>query len=616
MKKTARIISAFALSLLAVCFLCAVCSALERGYDSYLVKISGPTLFSAEADPNGWVEVTADELSELIENDAVLQYEPNYTVELFDIAFDDTYYSSQWGHSADMMSTKRALEYGAQGSSVTVGIIDSGIAEHPDLAGRVVGGYDYYNSKADYTDNYGHGTAVAGIISANMCNGEGIVGMAPRADLVILKAFEKNTTSIRKINNAIYAAVDTYSCDVINMSFGFDEEYSDAMSEAINYAAEKGVIIVAAVGNNSGTALQYPAAYSNVIGVGSINSKYQKSSFSQYNESVFVCAPGENVYCTLYTGGYGTKSGTSFAAPCVSGIIASMLSCDSSLTFGEVCAYLKDNATYLGEEGVSYNTSFGYGLVNFEKTIKSVIADSEIFISAPDSDGTDSFVYVTNNSDSDFSGLLCDNSVLGEISLASGESEMMYFTQQDDSVALFAVSSCDDISVISKSAPTGISKNAVRELSVSDFYVTDGGIGNMQAHFSLTVDEGTVYNLKLSYYSEDMPESKTTVLLQQKDFSDSTVTVDFDDVREDNIVFEVTLCGSGEPASESFTLCQRGDINADGTVTTSDLILLRRAVAMLFEPTDEQKALCDLDGNGAVTTADLILMRKLIAQLI
>ena len=116
----------------------------------------------------------------------------------------------------------------------------------------------------------------------------------PKVRLVPLKCFDDKTTNVSVICKAIYGAVDDFGCDVINMSFGLMED-SIALKEAIDYAAGKGVIIVAAVGNDGTEELCYPAAYDNVIGVGSVDKNEGVSSVSQHNKSVFITAPGVHI---------------------------------------------------------------------------------------------------------------------------------------------------------------------------------------------------------------------------------------------------------------------------------------------------------------------------------
>lgn len=607
MKNIFRLLSSLFLSVLLACLLCIAGAALEGEYDGYLVKIDGPVLLDADTDRSGWTHVTQEQLDELVASGVQMQYEPNFIVELFELSFDDTLYGEQWMHTA--VNTARALEYGAQGQGVRVGIIDSGCVSHADLTGKIVGGYDYYNSDSDFSDTYGHGTAVASIIAANANNGEGLVGMAPECELFILKAFEQKTTSIKKINNAIYGAIDS-GCDVINMSFGFDEQYSEAMADAISDAYDAGIIVVAAVGNNSGTALQYPAAYSTVIGVGSVDEDGSKSSFSQYNESVFVCAPGGSVYTALYTGGYSERSGTSFASPCVSGLVAQMLSCDSTLTFSQVCDYLKNNATYTGDAGTSYNTSYGYGRINCGKTILDIIDRRDIFISSSLSDDGGNYVYATNTTANDFEGSLCDGGVITTLSMGSGVSQKVYLTQSTGNLCAVADG---NISQISAQAPDGLSPSGAQGISLSDFTVDADG-----AHFTVAHSSGEVYNIKLSSMRADGSDKKTHFLGEMTGTATKSIALDPADT--ENRIYTLTSGGADGETMVQFSNVSdekvRGDVNGDRICNTLDLVAMRRVIAMLDIPDEASRSDYDINGDGSVTTADLIMLRLIISELI
>jgi hypothetical protein len=160
-------------------------------------------------------------------------------------------------------------------------------------------------------NDFGHGTMVAGLINL----------VAPNAQIMPLKAFAADGSADESdVISAIYYATDN-GASVINMSFGFPQ-ISDALMKAINYAARNGVVCVAAVGNNSQNALVYPAAFGNVIGVASVNSQNQLSSFSNFGpDMVTVAAPGEALITTYPGNRYAVVWGTSFSAALVSGSV-------------------------------------------------------------------------------------------------------------------------------------------------------------------------------------------------------------------------------------------------------------------------------------------------------
>jgi subtilisin family serine protease len=163
-------------------------------------------------------------------------------------------------------------------------------------------------------NDFGHGTMVAGLIHL----------VAPSAKIMPLKAFNADGSGDEaNIVRAIYFAADN-KANVINMSFGLPN-ISDALMKAINYANRKGVICVASVGNDAQTALVYPAAFGNVIGVASVDSQNQPSSFTNRgSDLVTIAAPGENLVTTFPGDQYAVASGTSFSAPLVAGAVSLM----------------------------------------------------------------------------------------------------------------------------------------------------------------------------------------------------------------------------------------------------------------------------------------------------
>ena len=178
-------------------------------------------------------------------------------------------------------------------------------------------------------------------------------------------------------------------CDVINLSLGkytTDIATINQFQAMVNRAAEKNIIVVAAVGNNYDSRKNYPAACDNVIGVGSVNKSHTRSSFSNYNNSVFVTAPGEYLVSTWYgaSGSYNianthsTSSGTSFSAPLVTAMAALAKQVNKDMTVDEFGELLIETSTDLGAEG--YDTSYGYGLVNIEKFTDKLFENYPFFI--------------------------------------------------------------------------------------------------------------------------------------------------------------------------------------------------------------------------------------------
>jgi len=164
-------------------------------------------------------------------------------------------------------------EKGLTGTGVRIGIIDSGVyAEHLDLAGSISEeSFNILSQNNEIGDEYGHGTLVSGIIGVIADNETGVVGIAPDAEIIMIKCFDGKTTKVSYIISALnYAA--SLNLDVLNLSFGvsFSSESANLllMKEAVNAVYASGATIVAAVGNSGNATMYYPAAFDNVIGVG------------------------------------------------------------------------------------------------------------------------------------------------------------------------------------------------------------------------------------------------------------------------------------------------------------------------------------------------------------
>lgn len=216
------------------------------------------------------------------------------------------------------------------GDGVVVAIIDTGIiASNLEFENSI--SPLSYNSVTRIvginavTDDDGHGTSVASILSANHNNGNGLAGVAPNAEIMIIKANKINEEGESRFSesdlvDAIYYAVDN-GADIINMSLG-GEGYNQLMQDAVNYAYDNQVIIVAAAGNDGDNSVIYPAAYNNVISVAATDEFREVADFSVYNEFVDISAPGVDIVNITMDNNAVIGNGTSFAAPIISGVLA------------------------------------------------------------------------------------------------------------------------------------------------------------------------------------------------------------------------------------------------------------------------------------------------------
>lgn len=230
----------------------------------------------------------------------------------------DPYLSQQWG-----MATVQALEawnFTSGNSAIKIAILDSGIDQnHPDLSSKIVAQKNFSGGGLP-DDLYGHGTHVAGIAAALTNNRLGVAGLGNKSSLMNGKVLGNAGTGYYSwIASGVTWAADK-GAKVINMSLG--GTYSDqTLASAIVYAWNKGVVTVAAAGNNGSSTKFYPAAYPNCIAVAATNPADAAASFSNFGiDWVDVAAPGVDILSTLNTGGYGYMSGTSMASPHVAGL--------------------------------------------------------------------------------------------------------------------------------------------------------------------------------------------------------------------------------------------------------------------------------------------------------
>jgi thermitase len=232
----------------------------------------------------------------------------------------DPRYGEQWAFNAiDLQAGWGAFD---TSNTVVVAVIDSGICgDHPDLQGRIMTGFDFVQNDVVPQDEFGHGCSVAGVIAANPNNDTGIAGIAPNVQIMPLRVLDdRGLGGYAGIAQAIIYAADN-NADIINLSLA-GPRYSQILADAVAYAIDNGVIVVAAAGNQGVSATYYPAGFPDVIAVGATNSQSQRANFSNYGETVMVYAPGQDILATNIGGDYEMQSGTSFAAPIVTGMIA------------------------------------------------------------------------------------------------------------------------------------------------------------------------------------------------------------------------------------------------------------------------------------------------------
>ena len=250
------------------------------------------------------------------------------------------------------------------GSSV-IAILDTGIdASHPDLSGLVLSGYSTFEGSDAQTDPNGHGTKMAGIAAALTNNGIGVAGVAyAGVSLLPIQVLSPDGTGQDSdIIRGIVWAVD-HGANVILMAFS-NPDYSPTLQEAIDYAWDHGVILVAAAGNDGLSTVTYPAGDRGVIGVSATDSNDALVSSSNYGQIVFLAAPGVNLLTTCLDGAYTAVSGTSAAAAVVAGAAAFMHAVDPSLSNGVIVGRLARAADSVGTQEQT-----GNGRINMARAL-------------------------------------------------------------------------------------------------------------------------------------------------------------------------------------------------------------------------------------------------------
>jgi len=239
-----------------------------------------------------------------------------------------------------------------QNSPVTIAVIDTGFSSAAIPQQNILEGKNYLDETSDTEDTYGHGTAVASVILKNY----------PDAVLVPLVSNAFDNGKITQVDNDTLAqmitdAVDVYDCDIINISAGLILD-KDSVRNAVAYAEQNGVLVVASAGNDykeSGSFRYYPAAYDTVFAVGSVNKNGTEiSAFSQRGDWVDICTCGEDVTIGTLSGNTRQSDGTSYSAAKITAHAAKLMAqSQTTLTPSEVRQQILDSAKAL-PDGTRY----------------------------------------------------------------------------------------------------------------------------------------------------------------------------------------------------------------------------------------------------------------------
>ncbi|AKO93482.1 S8 family peptidase [Priestia filamentosa] len=281
-------------------------------------------------------------------------------------------------------------QQGYRGDEVIVAVLDTGCeVDHPDLKDQIVDVYNFTedDTKENVKDYNGHGTHVAGTIAA-MENDMGVVGVAPKAGLLVLKVLDKQGMGqtdwiIKAIKYAVeWRGKQGEKVSIISMSLGGPQD-DPALHKAVQEAVAANILVVCAAGNEGDGNDQtdeyaYPGAYEEVVQVGSVNLRGQLSEFSNTNDKIDLVAPGEEILSTYLKGKFAVLSGTSMATPHVAGA-AALLANKWKQDYGKD---IKEPELY--ERLISHTVSLGndrsgegHGLLKMHKTLEEVASTKE-----------------------------------------------------------------------------------------------------------------------------------------------------------------------------------------------------------------------------------------------
>lgn len=285
------------------------------------------------------------------------------------------------------ISANTVQSSGNTGVGQKIVILDTGYNyNHPELSSSYLGGRDFVNNDFDPVDDNGHGSHVAGIITA-----DGIIskarGVAPDAGIISGKVLGADGSGyFSDVVTAIYWAVDgpdgiannadDFRASAISLSLGSSSPYTykgtcdnvmPDMTDAIKYALSRGTLVVIAAGNSGGAGVSIPGCISYSTTIGAVNSLDQIASFSGRGKAVDVTAPGVGIYSSWLGTSYATASGTSMATPVVSGTVALIKSAHPGYTPSQVQDALIKTAKDLGKAG--FDTNYGWGRINAQTSV-------------------------------------------------------------------------------------------------------------------------------------------------------------------------------------------------------------------------------------------------------
>jgi subtilisin family serine protease len=281
---------------------------------------------------------------------------------------NDPYYTQGLDWGLPLIGAPAAWDTSTGAAGPIIAVIDTGVdATHPDLGGRVLPGIDLVNNDMDASDDHGHGTHVAGIIAATGNNGLGGAGVCWGCRILPVKALDASGSgSYSVLASAITWAAD-HGARIINMSLG-GYTTSTTLNAAVSYAQSRGIVVVAAAGNDGVTTRFYPAAFAGVVAVGASTADAALIGFSNRGTDWVDVAAGACSMSTTPGATYTNMCGTSMATPFVSGSLGLLLAADPNATATEALAAIESSA------GPQLTDTTAFGLVHLDAALTALLA--------------------------------------------------------------------------------------------------------------------------------------------------------------------------------------------------------------------------------------------------
>lgn len=291
-------------------------------YGMYVVNLNADDMINIINDEN----ITSLEEDFIISANSVNCDNNRYTVNKYQSSTHPKQNDYEWNIQA--INAENLSEEIETQDKVKIAILDSGVdrISNVDVADSICLVSEESQITPMFEDMTGHGTAIASIIAGD--GEDGIRGINPNAEIYSVKVLDKNNTApVSRIIKGIYWCIDN-DIDIINMSFGTNR-YSPALEQAVKAAYNSGILMIGAAGNNAGD-VEYPAAFDEVMAVGSVNPEAQISDFSNTGEELEIAAPGEKIKASGFFCGTIVTHGTSISVPHVVGVASLLWEKDTS----------------------------------------------------------------------------------------------------------------------------------------------------------------------------------------------------------------------------------------------------------------------------------------------